>query len=376
MSDLAELLELLYTARDRWRTVHAILRDWTHLERSQLAFERHLERTKGIRGPSLAVGAYGEGAGQYPRELQFAVEIWLDRRRRFREERSSQRMTLVSDGERALIYSPESGVIEHETNTVRPTADALLDPAALIAALELARHGTTVVAGRDAFVVEAEPRLPATAPADLVPYGCDGIALAVDAERGVVLRLEARLDGEPVRVLEVTAIAFDEDLPDELFRFEPPAGEIVRSAAEAYPSRNVSLEDAARTAAFTVCSPSRLPGRWRVHVVYRPATERPALPETVTMLFTDTESLHYFGIEQAAQPLLAWRLGGETIVSANGLELRLIGGDRLPGPPLEVHLEREGTHVRVYSDNLDQASLVELASSLEPAPTEPPPVTT
>jgi hypothetical protein len=93
------------------------------------------------------------------------------------------------------------------------------------------------------------------------------------------------------------------------------------------------------------------------------------------MLFTDTESLHHFGIEEAAERLLAWRVGDDTFVSKNGLELRLVGGDRLPGPPLEVHLERGGTHIRIYSDNLDQAALVDLAVSLEPAPTEPPPVT-
>ena len=46
VSDRAALLELLYTARDRWRTARLTLRDWTHLERSQLAYERHLERTK------------------------------------------------------------------------------------------------------------------------------------------------------------------------------------------------------------------------------------------------------------------------------------------------------------------------------------------
>ena len=91
------------------------------------------------------------------------------------------------------------------------------------------------------------------------------------------------------------------------------------------------------------------------------------------MLFSDSESLHHFGIEQAAERLLAWRVGDETVVERDGVELRLIGGDKLPGPPLEVHLERDGTHVRVYSDNLDQPALIDIASSLAPAPTELPP---
>src|SRR6266540_3009131 len=78
------------TGRDRWRTVRATLTDWTHLERSQLAYER---QPRNIRGPSLAVGAYGEGAGQYPRELEFVVRVWLEGSARFRGERESQRMT-------------------------------------------------------------------------------------------------------------------------------------------------------------------------------------------------------------------------------------------------------------------------------------------
>jgi len=53
----------------------------------------------------------------------------------------------------------------------------------------------------------------------------------------------------------------------------------------------------------------------------------------------------------------------------------VIGGNRLPGPPLEVHLVRGGTHIRVYSNNLDEDALVELATALEPAPTEGPPLT-
>jgi outer membrane lipoprotein-sorting protein len=371
MSDVGALLELLYTARDRWRTVRVTVSDWTHLERSHLAYERYLERTQGIQGPSIAVGTYGEGAGRHPRELSFVSRIWLEGQGRFREEREGQDLTLAFDGERAVIYSPDSGVIEHES--VRPTADSLFDPALLIPALALAERGESTVAGRRTLVVEATPRLPGLPPTDLVPYGCDGVTLQLDAERGVVLRLEARLDGEPVHVLEVTEIAFDEELPDAVFRFELPAGETVRTAAEAYPYANVTLEQAARAAAFTVWAPARLPGRWHTHVIHRPATERPTLAETVTMLFSDSESLHHFGIEQAAERLLAWRVGGEEVVERDGVELRLIGGDKLPGPPLEVHLERDGTHIRVYSNNLDQAALIDVASSLAPAPTELPP---
>jgi hypothetical protein len=56
-------------------------------------------------------------------------------------------------------------------------------------------------------------------------------------------------------------------------------------------------------------------------------------------------------------------------VERDGVELRLI-----EGKPLEVHLERGSTHLRISSDTLDADALVELAASLVEAPTEPPPL--
>jgi len=169
----------------------------------------------------------------------------------------------------------------------------------------------------------------------------------------------------------VEEIAFDEPLADDLFA--QPAGE-VRSAHEAFPVRYVTLEQAARDASFELLSPARLAGRWHLSVLHRPETSGPRVPESVMLLASDTESLHSFGIEQAGERLLAWRSGEERTVEADGVTLRLIGGGQLPGPPLEVHLVRGGTHVRVYSSTLDEDALVRIAVALGPAPTEQPPV--
>ena len=102
------------------------------------------------------------------------------------------------------------------------------------------------------------------------------------------------------------------------------------------------------------------------------STAARVLPSVLLPLH-DSESLHDFGIEQAAEQLLAWRTGEERTVTVDGQEAHVIGGsDRLPGPPLEVHLVRGGTHIRVYSNNLDEGALLEIAGALEPAPTEGP----
>ena len=117
------------------------------------------------------------------------------------------------------------------------------------------------------------------------------------------------------------------------------------------------------------------PAAGALNVVHRPETTGPRVPESVLLLLHDGESLHGFGIEEAAERLLSWRTGGARTVTVGDEELRVIGGsERLPGPPLEVHLERGGTHIRLYSDNLDEAALLEVAAALEPAPTERPPL--
>jgi outer membrane lipoprotein-sorting protein len=62
--------------------------------------------------------------------------------------------------------------------------------------------------------------------------GADEHLLHIDAERGVILRSEARLEGRPFRIIEMEQISFDERFPDETFTLELPAGATFRSAGE------------------------------------------------------------------------------------------------------------------------------------------------
>ena len=238
-------------------------------------------------------------------------------------------MTLVHDGTRTWLATPESGVVEHESQAMRPIGDELLDPATFLPGFDFRIAGDTEVAGRPALAVGATPRPRGAGPADLFPYGADALSLAVDRERGVILRFEASSAGEAIRRLEVSEISFDEPFANDLFTV--PAGD-VRSAEEAFPMKYVTLEQAARDASFQVWTPARLGGRWNVNVIHRPETSGPRVPESVMLLLHDSESLHNFGIEEAAERLLAWRTGEERIITVGGEELRVIGGERLPGP--------------------------------------------
>src|SRR3954452_5978896 len=266
MTDLRELLELLYLARTRWRTACFAMDDWTHLDRQQDAYERSL----GLEGSSPPQ-SYGEIAA--------ASRTWIAADGRFRQER--ERMTLVHDGARTWIATPESGVVEHESRSTRPIGDELLDAAVFLPGFDLRVAGEAEAAGRPAIDVEATPRPRGPGPVDLFPYGADTLSLAVDHGRGVILRFEASAAGEPIRRLEVTEIAFDEPFADELFT--APAG-AVRPADEAYPVRHVTIEQAACDASFQLWAPGQLADCWHLTVIHRPETTGPRVPESVILM--------------------------------------------------------------------------------------------
>ena len=103
--------------------------------------------------------------------------------------------------------------------------------------------------------------------------GADDHELHVDRERGVVLRVESRLDGEPFVVSELLDARFDEELPDELFTLELPPGERAFSPRELH-AHDLSLEEVAARASFAGL---RDPGAARRRVA-RPRALHEAVP--------------------------------------------------------------------------------------------------
>ena len=96
---------------------------------------------------------------------------------------------------RTWIKTPESGVIEHESQTTRPIGDELLDPANFLPGFDLRITGATEAAGRPAIAVSATPRPRGAGHVELFPAGADDLSLVVDRERGVILRFEASTRG-------------------------------------------------------------------------------------------------------------------------------------------------------------------------------------
>jgi hypothetical protein len=107
---------------------------------------------------------------------------------------------------------------------------ALIDTRAYVRFLEVREVERATFLGRDVKVVRATPLWDEAFKARIALHALvlgagDDLVLTIDAERGVILRAESRLEGEPYRVLEVTAIGFDEELAEDTFTLRAPAGQ-------------------------------------------------------------------------------------------------------------------------------------------------------
>jgi len=373
MSELGELLELMYGARGRWRTARFVVRDRVDFALSQEAQQRLMERQSAGGGSVQVMVSFSATAQpEPPAELVTTTKVWVEGDRyRAELEQLDHRTVTVCDGTQIWFWSPEMGAVVHDVSNSFSGWEAILDPRPFLAAGELEPAGRGIAAGRDALVVVG--RMPPGAPhwhVDGLPPGATDFELLVDAERGTVLRCDARLDGRPFSLREVLEIAYDEPLPAATFVFEPGPGETVRTFDEAYPVEHLSLDGVARRASFTVWVPPELAEGWRVHAVYMPARERS--PEHVTISCFHERGANQFQLHEGAAEGLP-ELEGFARVEHGGLELATYvpEGRRAPVPTV-VALDRDGTRIQLSSAELGLDALLDLAVSLVPAPTEPP----
>lgn len=262
MSELGDLLELLLTSDRRWRTFRATGREWRHTQRLLTAFEREARKR-------TAVMTYGGRAeGRDPAEQDERWALWIAPQAMVRAEFAvgDETITAVLDGYRWWRWSPSDGA---RTNAANPQDQsshgtgpgaALLETASILPGLSFEITGRVEFAGRSAVAVRATPLH--SERDQYFPSGLHGIGsadeyeLLVDAERGVVLRAEARLDGSPFKVVDVTEVAFDEDFPPDTFVLELPPGETFESPPD---FRDVPLDRMESEVPFTVLVPEHPP---------------------------------------------------------------------------------------------------------------------
>ena len=194
--------------------------------------------------------------------------------------------------------------------------------------------------------------------------GAEQYKLLVDAERGMLVRTEARLHGRPFLILEMDEVAFDEELPAETFMLAAPSGE----EFEAVPrSHSILLEELPDAVGFTVLVPERALDDAQVDVMIESAVPRYGVPEYVDITyhrFNPEATPMSLSLRESASPMplpekTEWRDAGGIVVAE----------DRLTDPPtIRVRLEMQGTHIELSSHDLSLGQLLRMGRSLVPLP--------
>jgi hypothetical protein len=375
VSEFGDLLELMHTSITRWQTIRASGLDWRHRSRANRAWERWLAD---VRSRSFAVLRGGKDDDQSIDRERWS--LWQEKPDRLRAEFEVEdgTVTVVIVGDTWWSWSPTRGT---KTNAGDPhyshgigAGQALIDPSSILPAVELQ------IVSRDAFIGRPSVNVIAT-PSFIDVYdeesidlriathglgsGADEYLLSVDAERGVLLRSEARIDGQPFRILAMESVAFDAPFAEDVFR--PPTTEDVERVSA---PRDVAFSDLPNEVPFAVFVPES-PPFGPDYATIHPAEPRRGVPETAHISFASDffgEENRHFWLTEAADPLpdrdeIEWQHSG-------GLQF---GEDRQIGSGARiVRLEKDGTHIELCSYYLEFGELLELARSLVRLPSAPP----
>jgi outer membrane lipoprotein-sorting protein len=380
MSGLGDLLELLHSAPRSYERIDAAFRTWRHTERADEAAEACVESSQ---GSSFFVGLEGQiddqGDDEAP-EQEGVIRVWIDRPDRMRIERDGddeEDSIAVEAGSRRWTYQKGWGAVVTEDGEGAIRQDELaplLDPSPLIGRLDFHMHGRGARAGREVLLVRAVPRAvsgPASWDLEELGEGADEYELEVDAERGVLLRSEARRNGLPFEVIEAITVEFDGEIPPERFVFEPPAGEEVRRLEEITPDSGVGvpLHEAVQKVPFKVFVPERVPPGWTLTVMFMSAAERPAPTAVVALMYRSPDATVSLSIHEMPDDR-SRRLPSERL-ERDGVPMWL-GRRTEELPQAQLALTLEGTAIDMFSAELDAEALASLATRLVPAPRTPP----
>jgi hypothetical protein len=380
--ELGALLEVLHGAGS-FSTIHATFRVWRHTERAQAAFGAGTEEAKRRGAPIQTV--IWRGHGDEPSERVETFGIWRSGGRVREEQHGGPRdgYYAVRDGEVWWSWDERMGATSNEDDPsvgsgIGEQLSIMLDPTPLLGALQFRVVGRSQITGRPTIRAEAVPRAsdprrpPRAFELHQLGSGAHRYTLEVDAQRGVLLRAVALLGGEPFQEITTVKIAFDEPIGDELFHFEPPAGEQVQPVGERPRPQHVTATEAQQRAPFTVLIPDRIPADWHVHCVFIEPSQRPPRPASVSVNYRSDDGHESVSLSQYAasskpgQYDLMIADDGWRAITHDGTAVQVRRG----GPQSQAHIERDGTFVFLSSETLSGDRLAAIAAGLKRAPGE------
>jgi hypothetical protein len=225
MMEFGAILELMYAAPARIRSLHATLLERFHPRLLEGAFTSFI-------GQSAAGGVGGRFERLLPRdsdprtsEQVVNVELWWQGDC-WREERWGKELECVrvADASEFRVWTPILGLRIDKRPIVHPHGGLeLLSPSVFLDgyALDLSSPSPAQVAERPVTTVLARSTAARVGARGLLP-GLDEAELILDKEFGVVLRRAERWQGRDAFVREVTTIAYDVPIASDRFQLKSP----------------------------------------------------------------------------------------------------------------------------------------------------------
>jgi hypothetical protein len=332
------------------------------------------------RGASITLHGAGKAEPE-PAEYEETVRIWRAGERVRVEHHGGERdgYYAVADGPLWWMWDERNGAHSNQDDPsvgsgVGEELQIMLNPVPLLSALRFGPTGSSEVAGRPTITAHGIPRRQRTryGPAfelHELGMGADFYELEVDRQLGVLLAVTAVRDEQPFHRITTLAAAFDQPIPDETFRFEPPAGEEIQSRWGEERVEHVTLVEAQQRAPFTVLMPDTVPANWQVQCRLIRPSKRPPSPMQIGLIYSSTDGHEGVSLSQfpagGSNPYR--ELGGEgwETVTRDGVEMKTRPAR---WGQAQVELERDGTFVHLMSDNLTRDQVLAIAAGLRPAP--------
>jgi hypothetical protein len=369
MSKLGDILEVLYGPRFPYQTIQAEVSHWRNFDLTEDITDSDplggRRKTKPNKPP-----------GSIPRIAKTALKIWISRPSRCRIETTREMQgeietsLTVIDGDNWATRDSE-GHVESGTKAKRHAvanltdAEVHFDPIMIrefFKNLALELVDSTRSANRDCIRVRAVLRPEGRLWPHWLPKEADEYEFHVDSERGLLLALISKRDGQVFEMNEVREISYDEKNDDSLFSYSPAVGEQLREPIPV--AEHLTLEAAAAKVSFTVLIPTRIPGSGCHQLMISRHPPRPKSQESLWIAYMHSDEFDRLWLRETAtissdHDEYEWEL-----VEKDGRQLMISD----PGPTAgrKIYLTQKGTHVEIDSD-LDRDRLIDLALSLRPA---------
>lgn len=223
MHELAQLLELLYSAHERVSSLQAEFREWSHpCPNYELLVDKD----------DLRQRLRWRGAGPWPQETEKTRRMWFVSPGYLRVEilhnhalerlgvRDRSNWWRWDEIDGATVGEAESG---QGRLLLPPLLDPpLLDPVRLIPALRLEPAGVGIRAGREVRLARGWPREPQPS------RGALSFEFEFDSEHGTILRRAASEDGRSFQATEALQVCYGGKIESKRFVFTPPDGRPAR----------------------------------------------------------------------------------------------------------------------------------------------------